>query len=382
MRAYISSQLRPVGVTEPLDLTAYETTGTQVIEGILKANSGVWFPIIAGVPSFLRGPLLPDLSDFCSRHHLRLPADTSSRPEFHDQAKTTRTFSDKWRRFKNYGIDPQHKEFLFEWYCKKFGLPDQNALAAFYRDRRRVLEVGPGSGFNTRFIAEHCDGQVFALDVSDAAYTTYENTFDLENCTVVQADLTEAPFADEFFDLVIADGVLHHTPDTRAALEALYRKVAPGGQFFFYVYKKMGPARQFSDRYIREHFTKLEIEQCYVACEGLTELGRELSRLNATIKLEKPIPVLGIPAGIHDVQRLLYYNFVKCFWNDAFDFETNNMVNFDWYHPHNAWQHDPEEVVEWLDALGVSSYRFHDANPNGISALLTKPTKPEDGAKR
>ena len=59
-------------------------------------------------------------------------------------------------------FDPQHKEFLFEWYCKKFGLPDQNALAAFYRDRKRVLEVGPGSGFNTRFIAEHCDGQVFA----------------------------------------------------------------------------------------------------------------------------------------------------------------------------------------------------------------------------
>ena len=165
-------------------------------------------------------------------------------------------------------------------------------------------------------------------------------------------------------------------PDTRAAVEALYRKVAPGGQFFFYVYKKMGPARQFSDRYIREQFTKLEIEECYAACEGLTELGRELSRLNAKITLEKPFPVLGIPAGVHDVQRLLYYNFVKCFWNEVFDYETNNMVNFDWYHPHNAWQHDPEEVASWLDGLGVKSYRFHDANPNGISVLLTKPARP------
>jgi hypothetical protein len=73
------------------------------------------------------------------------------------------------------------------------------------------------------------------------------------------------------------------------------------------------------------------------------------------------------------VQRLVYYNFLKCFWNDAFDYETNNMVNFDWYHPHNAWQHTVDEVACWLDELGVRDYRFNDANPNGISVLLVKP---------
>jgi hypothetical protein len=97
-----------------------------------------------------------------------------------------------------------------------------------------------------------------------------------------------------------------------------------------------------------------------------------LSRLQATITLSKPIPVLGIPAGTHDVQRLIYHTFLKCFWNEAFDFETNNMVNFDWYHPHDAWQHTDEEVQGWLDELGVQQYQFNDANPNGISVLLTK----------
>jgi hypothetical protein len=135
----------------------------------------------------------------------------------------------------------------------------------------------------------------------------------------------------------------------------------------------MGAARQFCDQHIREYFTQLEPEDCYKACESLTELGRELSRLNAKITLEKPIPVLGIPAGTHDVQRLIYYNFVKCFWNDAFDFETNNMVNFDWYHPHNAWQHTEEEVELWLQELGAREYKFTQANPNGISVLLRKP---------
>jgi hypothetical protein len=166
---------------------------------------------------------------------------------------------------------------------------------------------------------------------------------------------------------------LHHTPDSRAALTALYAKVTPGGQFFFYLYKKMGAARQFCDAHIREQFTRLSPEDCYAACEPITELGRELSKLKAKITLTKPIPGLGIPAGEHDVQRLLYYNFVKCFWNDAFDYETNNMVNFDWYHPHNAWQHTEEEVTGWLRDLGVTEFAFHPANPNGLSVLLRKP---------
>jgi hypothetical protein len=135
----------------------------------------------------------------------------------------------------------------------------------------------------------------------------------------------------------------------------------------------MGAARQFCDAHIRSLFSKLEPEACYAACEGLTELGRELSRLKTTITLKQGVPALGIPPGKHDVQRLLYYNFLKCFWNEAFDFETNNMVNFDWYHPHNAWQHSEEEVASWLQRLGISDYVFTNANPNGISVLLTKP---------
>ena len=73
------------------------------------------------------------------------------------------------------------------------------------------------------------------------------------------------------------------------------------------------------------------------------------------------------------MQRLVYYNFVKCFWNEAFDYETNNMVNFDWYHADTASQHDREEVEEWLKALGGVDYQFNDANPNGLSVMLMKP---------
>jgi SAM-dependent methyltransferase len=361
-----------LGLAKGARLDAYVEREGQVIEGAVRAAEGAWYPIIKGVPCFLTGLMQPDLTDFAKSHGLPPPTSMPTREAAVEQSKTNATFSDKWRRFKNYGHMPEHQEFLFDWYCKKLGLPDLTALKAFYARKSRVLEVGPGSGFNTKFIAENCPGEVFALDVSDAALTTFEHTHTLKNCTVVQADLMLTPFPDAHFDFIIADGVLHHTPNTRDAVRALYRKLAPGGQMFFYVYRQMGAARYFSDQHIRSAFMTLSPEDCYAACEGITDLGRELSRLGAKITLDKPIPVLGIPAGTHDVQRLLYYNFVKCFWNDAFDYETNNMVNFDWYHPHNAWQHSQTEVEDWLKELDVAEYSFQDANPNGISTLARK----------
>jgi SAM-dependent methyltransferase len=357
------------------NLQTFHREGDHVDEGLWLSADGRWNPIVRGVPCFLPIALRPDFSDFFRKHGLGVPKQdaAAAKAESEQQAKTNVTFSDKWSKFRNYGLEPGHGEFLFDWYCKKLGLPSIDALKSFYRGKKLILECGPGSGFNTRFMAENGGGTVISADISEAAFTTFGNTKHLPNCHVIQADLNELPLPDNTFDFVIADGVLHHTPSTRQAVESLYRKVKPGGQFFFYVYRRMGAARYFCDQHIRETFSKLDPEACYKACEGITEMGRELSKLKAQVTLEKPIPILGIPAGTHDVQRLIYYYFVKCFWNDAFDYETNNMVNFDWYHPHLAWQHSEEEVEGWLKDLGVKEYAFHPANPNGISTLLRKP---------
>lgn len=353
------------------ELVTFEESDGHVVEGLVEIGDRR-LPITRGVPCFLEGDLRPDFSEFENKHGLATD-DAADDTDATDHQRTVGTFSDKWNRFKNYGFEDDHRAFLQQWYCEKLGLPDRDALKAFYSDKQTILECGPGSGFNSRFMAENSPGHVFAADISDAAYTTFENTRDLPNCHVVRADLMNLPFPDESFDFVIADGVLHHTPNTRAAVEALYAKVRPGGQFFFYVYNQMGAARRFCDSHINGEFNQLSPEECYEACEGITELGRELSNLNAKIELKKGIPVLGIPAGVHDVQRLVYYNFVKCFWNDAFDWETNNMVNYDWYHPVFAWQHTRDEITGWMNDLGVEEFAFNPSNPNGHCVLLTKP---------
>lgn len=356
---------------QPLTLDVLTSKGDHVVDGRLVAPDGSWYPIIDGLPKFQSDALKLDLTGFCAKHGLDVP--TGGEGDDLGQAQTNVTFSDKWRRFRNYGLEPSHQVLLQNWFVKKFGLKDRDDLKAFYNGFGRILEAGPGSGFNARFMAENSQAQVFTVDISEAAETAKENFVDYDRCQSIQADLFKTPFADESFDFVIADGVLHHTPSTYGAVKALYRKVKLGGTYFFYVYKKMGAARYFVDQHIREEFKKLTPEECYAACEGITEMGRELQKVNATVTLEKPVDVLGIPAGTHDVQRLFYYNFIKCYWNDAFDYETNNMVNYDWYHPHHAWQHTEDEVRGWLKEMGVTDFEIHDANPNGISVLLKKP---------
>ncbi len=373
MKIQLVERLKDPVTREPLALEVYEREGDEILEGRLDEPGGYWYPITGGVPCVIRGGLRPRFTEFEARHGLDPVPDADASEAEEEQADTTSSFSDKWRRLRNWGLDPAQNEFLKDWYRKKFGLADQAELTSFYAGKRRVLECGTGSGFHARNMSEAGAGEIVGADISAAAQTTYANVGSLANVHIVQADLMSLPFEDESFDFVVADGVLHHTPDTRKAVEALYRKVEPGGTFFFYVYKRMGALREFADDHVRSVFSQLSSEDCYEACEAITELGRELSRLDAKVTLDKPIDVLGIPAGTHDVQRLFYYNVLKCFWNEEFDFESNNMVNFDWYHPRSAWRHHEEEVEGWLRDLGVTEYAFHPANPNGHSVLLRKP---------
>jgi hypothetical protein len=104
----------------------------------------------------------------------------------------------------------------------------------------------------------------------------------------------------------------------------------------------------------------------------LAELGRELSRAGGTVTLERGVPLLGIEPGEHDVQRLIYWTMLKCFWNDDFSPNLNALVNYDWYHPPYASRHTPEEVEAWCaeNALAVERLDVSDA---GISVLARRP---------
>jgi SAM-dependent methyltransferase len=287
-----------------------------------------------------------------------------------DQTGTFDSFSAKWSRVDSAEVQ-QRFEAQYAWYVQRFGFGDEDGLRDFLADKRTVLEAGTGLGGDAARFARLSDATVVGLDLSESIVTAQREFGAAENLHYVQADLLRPPLRAGRFDFVSADQVVHHTPDAAAAVQSLARLVSPGGVLAFYVYKRKAPIREYADDYVRERTTKMSVEDCMEVSAQMSELGRELSRLGATITLERGVPLLGIEPGEHDVQRLVYWHFLKCFWNDDFSPNLNDLVNFDWYHPPYASRHTEEEVRGWCDELGLTVEHL-DNGDAGISVRTRK----------
>jgi len=112
------------------------------------------------------------------------------------------------------------------------------------------------------------------------------------------------------------------------------------------------------DDHFRAKCKQLECSELWALSEQLAELGRRLSELN--ISFEAPdIPALGIKGGTYDIQRFIYYNFLKCFWNAKLGPETSVVANFDWYSPSNARRFSEKEVRDLVSANNLIETFFH-----------------------
>jgi SAM-dependent methyltransferase/uncharacterized protein YbaR (Trm112 family) len=282
-----------------------------------------------------------------------------------DHAGTFDSFSAKWSRVDSAEVQ-QRFEAQYAWYVERFGFGDEDGLRAFLSDKQTVLEAGTGLGGDAARFARLSNATVVGLDLSESIVTAQREFGGAENLHYIQADLLRPPLRAGRFDFVSADQVVHHTPDAAAAVRSLARLVAPGGVLAFYVYKRKAPLREYADDYVRERTTKMSVEECMEVSAQMSELGRELSRLTATVTLERGVPLLGIEPGEHAVQRLIYWHFLKCFWNEDFSPNLNDLVNFDWYHPPYASRHTEEEVRSWCDDLDLAVEHL-DVGDAGIS---------------
>jgi SAM-dependent methyltransferase/uncharacterized protein YbaR (Trm112 family) len=312
-------------------------------EGELACRRGHRFPIRDGVPRLVPHEIGP----------------------LGDQTGTFDSFSAKWARVDEQELR-QRFDAQYEWYVERFGFGDEDGLRSFLADRHTVLEAGTGLGGDADRFARLSDATVVGLDLSESIVAAHRQFGSTPNLHYVQADLLRPPVRRGLFDFVSADQVVHHTPDAYAAVRSLAALLAPGGTLAFYVYKRKAPMREYADDYIRERTTRMSVEECMDFSASMSELGRKLSDVGATITLERPIPLLGIEAGEHDVQRLIYWHFLKCFWNDDFSPNLNDLVNFDWYHPPYASRHTEDEVRGWCDALGLTIEHL-DVGDAGIS---------------
>lgn len=174
-----------------------------ILEGTLISTSGRRYPIAGGVPRFV-----PDLVS----------------------AAAVASFGDEWNYF-------DFRDFESNWL--EHTVHNTFGSTAAFRDKV-VVDAGGGSGSQTRWIALAGARHVICLELSHSVDgVVRKNVEGLANVDVVQCSIDSPPLRDSSIDgMVICHNVIQHTRSVEDTARALWRIVAPGGEFVFNCYPK------------------------------------------------------------------------------------------------------------------------------------------------
>jgi SAM-dependent methyltransferase len=106
-----------------------------------------------------------------------------------------------------------------------------------------VLEAGCGTGQLTNFLGLSWRRRVLGGDIclnSLRLANGFRERYRIANAGFLQMNLFRPPFHDDSIDVLISNGVLHHTGDPRKGSETLLRKVKPGGLILIGLYNSYG----------------------------------------------------------------------------------------------------------------------------------------------
>jgi ubiquinone/menaquinone biosynthesis C-methylase UbiE len=103
----------------------------------------------------------------------------------------------------------------------------------------KLLEIGCGIGVDSVELAK-CGFDVTAVDLTETAIDVARTHARLRGVDIDfrVGNAERLAFPEDTFDVVYSFGVLHHTPDTAAAVEDVRRVLKPGGRAFVMLYHK------------------------------------------------------------------------------------------------------------------------------------------------
>jgi ubiquinone/menaquinone biosynthesis C-methylase UbiE len=146
--------------------------------------------------------------------------------------KVTRGFGEEWSTFRQDEdhLSQQQRRQIFDDYFRIFPwhlLPPGGGVG---------IDVGCGSGRWAVLVAPRV-AHLHLVDASAAALdVARRNLHFAQNISYHENSVAEMPLPANSLDFAYSLGVLHHVPDTQAALDAIAGKLKPGAPFLVYLY--------------------------------------------------------------------------------------------------------------------------------------------------
>jgi SAM-dependent methyltransferase len=265
-----------------------------------------------------------------------------------NQQQTQDIFSDKWAEADEYKNIEKLYEFQFEWFLSLYGFKSEGDLKLYLSNKKTIIDTGCGLGYKAAWFAKLAPHAiVLGIDISDSINIAIKNFKHYPNLYFFRGDIANTGLKDGVVDFTVCDQVIMHTEVPEQTFKHLTDITSHGGEFACYFYSKKALPRELLDDYFRNATHSISKDEMRQFSEQITELGKRLSDLK--ISFESPdIPLLGIKGGTYNIQRFIYWNFLKCFWKEDWGFDLSKSCNFDWYAPSNAKRFSKLELLDMV----------------------------------
>ncbi len=204
-----------------------------------------------------------------------------------------------------------------------------------------ILDAGCGHGRVTDAFSRLSDN-VVSLEISESINNAFVQCANKKNVLFIQADVMNPPFSIESFDVVYSAGVLHHTPNTKKAAQALMPLVKKTGRFYIWLYPKRSFLFMVTIKYIRFFTSRLPRNLLWT----LLRLSIPLFNFWKLIKHEN------------------YFTAIR---------EDEVLINlFDCYSPRYQHRHTPLEITAWFKEKGFTETSLLHFNKDNLDMIAIK----------
>ena len=259
---------------------------------------------------------------------------------------TVSGFGREWQEFDQSEVSDLELRTFFEDY---FSLIDLKTLSS----QSIVMDVGCGSGRWANFLAPIV-GTIHLVDPSNQALKVARRKLDpFNNCIFHNVSTESLPGQDNSYDFIYSLGVLHHIPDTQAAIIDCVKKLKPGAPFLVYLYYRFDN-KQWWFRFLwsLSNVFRSILSRCpFFIKKRLTDLIAVFVYFPLA-RLAKLISRRG-----HDVS-----SFPLSFYRDSslYTMRTDSLDRFGTRLEHRFTK---LEVRQMLENAGLIDIRFRDSEP-------------------